>query len=277
LPTYLLCRFARTQVKVALSGDGGDELFAGYDPFAALKPAALYHAMMPACAHRTLRRLAEVLPKSAANMSFDFKLRRVLQGLDHAPELWNPTWMAPLDPADLVSVFNEPVDTEELYSEVLSLWREDPHKGLVDKTLEFYSNFYLPDDILTKVDRAAMLNGLETRSIFLDNDLVEYVRRLPSAYKFDGSKRKVVLKKAAQGLVPQAILDRRKKGFGVPLKAWLGDFELSSQGASGFGMDEARVAAFIDSHQTGRADHRLFLWNWAVLSEFAKSRNHPAA
>ena len=277
LPTYLLCRFASTQVKVALSGDGGDELFAGYDPFAALKPAALYHAMMPACAHRTLRRLAEVLPKSAANMSFDFKLRRVLQGLDHAPELWNPTWMAPLDPADLASVFNEPVDTEELYSEVLNLWREDPHKGLVDKTLEFYSNFYLPDDILTKVDRAAMLNGLEMRSIFLDNDLVEYVRRLPAAYKFDGSKRKVVLKKAAQGLVPQAILDRRKKGFGVPLKAWLGDFELSSQGAFGFGMDEARVAAFIDSHQTGRADHRLFLWNWAVLSEFAKSRNHPAA
>ena len=270
LPTYLLCRFARTKVTVALSGDGGDELFAGYDPFAALKPAALYHAVMPRFAHKGMRRLAELMPKSSKNMSLDFKIRRVLQGLDFDPELWNPAWLAPLEPGDIEDVFNEPVAVDELYSEVLSLWHEDPNKSLVDKTLEFYSNFYLPDDILTKVDRAAMLNGLEARSIFLDNDLVEYVRRLPAPYKFDRKARKIVLKKAAEGLVPQSILDRPKKGFGIPLKAWLADLDLTSDGGEAFNMSEAQIAKRIDGHQSGNEDHRLFLWCWSVLQRHGK-------
>ncbi|HHH45302.1 MAG TPA: asparagine synthase, partial [Gammaproteobacteria bacterium] len=270
LPTYLLCRFTRSRVTVALSGDGGDELFAGYDPFAALKPAALYHAVIPGIAHRGLRRLAELLPRSARNMSFDFKLRRVLQGLDFGPELWNPVWLAPLEPADISDMFNEPVAVEELYSEVLSLWHEDPHKNLVDKTLEFYTNFYLPDDIFAKVDRAAMLNGLETRSVFLDNDLVDYVRRLPATYKFDGRKRKIVLKEAARGLVPQAILNRPKKGFGIPLKAWLEDIPLSHDGAGQFGLCGAEIDRRIRGHQSGREDHRLFLWSWIMLQHHAR-------
>jgi asparagine synthase (glutamine-hydrolysing) len=269
LPTYLLCRFARTEVKVALSGDGGDELFAGYDPFAALKMASIYRAAMPLLAHRGLRRLAELLPKSAANMSFDFKLRRFLQGMNCAPELWNPTWLAPLDAKDIEEVFNEPVDTEELYSEVLGLWRESPDKSLIDKTLEFYSNFYLPDGILTKVDRAAMLNGLEVRSVFLDNDMVDFVRQLPASYKFDGKNRKIVLKKAAEGMVPDAILNRPKKGFGVPLKSWLGDLNLSASNGRYFGMSELEITNRIHEHETGRADHRLFLWSWATLQNFA--------
>ena len=276
LPTYLLCQFARTEVKVALSGDGGDELFAGYDPFAALKPATLYHAVMPGFAHKGMRVLADLLPKSARNMSFDFKLRRVLQGLDHAPELWNPTWMAPLEPQDIESLFNEPVDVEDLYGDALALWREDPNKGLVDKTLEYFSNFYLPDDILTKVDRAAMLNSLETRSIFLDNDLVEFVRTLPASYKFDGKARKIVLKRAARRLVPQDILDRPKKGFGVPLKAWLQGMDLSSREANAFAMAPDGLQARIDAHQSGREDHRLFLWAWAVLSRFERGRALPS-
>jgi asparagine synthase (glutamine-hydrolysing) len=269
LPTYLLCHFARTKVKVALGGDGGDELFAGYDPFAALKAASIYQAVMPRFAHHGMRRLAELLPKSATNMSFDFKVRRFLQGLEQAPELWNPVWLAPLETNDIEEVFNEPIDTEELYSEVLSLWREEPDKGLVDKTLEFYSNIYLPDDILTKVDRAAMLNGLEVRSVFLDNDLVEFVSRLPAKYKFDGRNRKIVLKKAAQGLVPKTILDRPKKGFGVPLKPWLNDMDLSANKGLRLGMSESKIDKSIKEHKSKCADHRLFLWSWRVLQEFA--------
>jgi len=270
LPTYLLCKFAREHVTVALSGDGGDELFAGYDPFAALKPAALYHTMMPGFAHKGMRHLAELLPKSAKNMSFDFKLRRVLQGLDFGPELWNPVWLAPLEAGDIEDIFNEPVAIEELYSEVLSLWHEDAKKSNVDKTLEFYSNFYLPDDILTKVDRAAMLNGLEARSIFLDNDLVEYVRRLPAAYKFDGKNRKIVLKKAAESLVPKAILNRPKKGFGIPMKAWLKDLNLTSADADRFNLSPTHIDQRIHGHQSGREDHRLFLWCWSVLQRHGK-------
>jgi len=271
LPTALLCQFARTDVKVALSGDGGDELFAGYDPFAALKPAALYSEIMPRFAHKGMRRLADLLPKSAKNMSLDFKLRRVLQGLDFGPELWNPVWMAPLEPGDIADLFNDPVHVDDLYSEALALWHEDPNKNSIDKSLEYYTNLYLPDDILTKVDRAAMMQGLETRSIFLDNDVVNFARVLPSAYKFDGCNRKIILKEAARGLVPQSILDRPKKGFGIPLQSWLKDLNLSADGAERFTMAQAPVDACIGAHRSGREDHRLFLWCWAVLQRFGQT------
>jgi len=271
LPTALLCQFARSDVKVALSGDGGDELFAGYDPFAALKPAALYSAVMPRFAHKGMRRLAELLPKSAKNMSFDFKLRRALQGLDYGPELWNPVWMAPLECDDIADLFHEPVHVDDLYSEALALWHEDPDKSAVDKSLEYYTNLYLPDDILTKVDRAAMMQGLETRSIFLDNDVADFARQLPSAYKFDGRRRKIILKKAAQGLVPQVILDRPKKGFGIPLQAWLKTLDLSANGAERLAMAPAPIDAAINAHRSGRKDHRLFLWCWAVLQRFGQT------
>ena len=265
LPTHLLCRFAREKVKVALSGDGGDELFAGYDPFSALKPASLYHKIMPGIIHKGMRSLAELLPKSAANMSFDFKLRRFLQGLDHGPAIWNPAWMAPLENGDIAEIFQEPVEVDELYSEILALWHEEPDKGIIDKTLEFYSNFYLPDDILTKVDRASMLDGLETRSVFLDNDLVDFTCRLPADYKFNGKMRKRVLKRAARGLVPDEVLNRPKKGFGVPLLPWLREMNLTADHASGLSIDGSEISARIAAHQSGKRDDRLFLWAWSVL------------
>ncbi|MCW9036257.1 MAG: asparagine synthase (glutamine-hydrolyzing) [Rhodospirillales bacterium] len=267
LPTYLLCQFARQNVTVALSGDAGDELFAGYDPFKALAPARLYHSVMPNALHRGMKSLVELMPKSSKNMSLDFKLRRVLMGLDYGPELWNPVWMAPLAKSDMDELFNEPTAVEEIYSEALELWREDPNKGTVDKTLEYFTNFYLPDDILTKVDRAAMLNGLEARSIFLDNDLTDSIRHLPAEYKFDGKTTKKILKKAMQRLVPQDILNRRKKGFGIPLMSWLKDIPLTSGNAPQLGLDPQKIDHFIQAHQEEGKDQRLFLWNWHVLQK----------
>ena len=175
--------------------------------------------------------------------------------------------------SDIEDVFNEPVCVEELYEEALALWRESPEKSIVDKSLEYYSNFYLPDDILTKVDRASMLNGLETRSVFLDNDLVDFVRHLPASYKFDGKHRKIVLKKAARGFLPSSILNRPKKGFGIPLKAWLADMALSHGGASKLDMSVREISKRIRDHQDGRADHRLFLWNWVVLQKNGGGRD----
>lgn len=270
LPTYLLSHFARQRVTVALSGDGGDELFGGYDPFKALKAAGLYHAVMPKFAHKAARRLADLLPKSGANMSLDYKIRRTLQGLDFGPELWNPVWLAPLEPSDIEDLFNEPVHTDELYSEVLALWSRTDHLGVVDKTLEFFSNFYLPDNILTKVDRASMQNGLEARSVFLDNDLVDFVRTLPSSYKFDGLNQKVVLKKALEGLVPQSILDRPKKGFGIPLMAWMRNLPLNADGSQSAGLSIESITSRIQKHQIGKEDHRLFLWAWTALQNFQR-------
>ena len=263
LPTYLLCQFARKKVTVALSGDAGDEIFAGYDPFRALAPAQLYHNLVPNVVHGGIKRLADLLPKSKQNMSFDFKLRRVLMGLDYGAELWNPSWMAPLSLSELSDLFQEPCDMEELYGEALSLWRENDRKSYIDKTQEYFTTIYLPDDILTKVDRAAMLNGLETRSIFLDNDLVNFARTLPSEYKYDGKTTKKILKSALARMVPKEILDRPKKGFGIPLLRWLEDLDVRPPNLGG--MDESIAQRMIQTHRTEKQDYRFYMWNSFVL------------
>ena len=129
IPTYLLSRFTRRHVTVALSGDGGDELFAGYDPFKALGPASLYHALVPRGLHRGLRRLADLLPISARNMSFDFKVRRALMGLSYPPAMWNPIWLSPAEPAVIGELFEEPLSAEDLYEEAIALWSSGGESG----------------------------------------------------------------------------------------------------------------------------------------------------
>jgi asparagine synthase (glutamine-hydrolysing) len=166
IPVYLLSRFTRRHVTVALSGAGGDELFAGYDPFRALTPARCYHWLVARKLHRGIRCLADLLPISTRNMSLDFKLRRTLTGLSYPPSLWNPIWMAPVEPSAMHELFQAPLCVEDIYADAIALWEEDRRKSIVDRTLEFFSNFYLQDDILTKVDRAAMMCSLETRAIF---------------------------------------------------------------------------------------------------------------
>ena len=158
-PTFLLSRFTRRRVTVALSGDGGDELFAGYDPFAALAPAQLYKSLVPSGWHRRIRRLADLMPLSTRNMSIDFKIRRSLAGLSYAPAMWNPVWLGPVEPDAMADLFHEPLAADELFSEATALWAVIPSRAH-DRVLEFFTNFYLQDDILTKVDRAAMMSSL---------------------------------------------------------------------------------------------------------------------
>ncbi|WP_341704230.1 asparagine synthase (glutamine-hydrolyzing) [Ferrovibrio sp.] len=272
LPTWLLCRFARRGVTVALSGDGGDELFAGYDTFAALGLGRIYQAVVGRGGlHRRLRRLADLLPHSPRNMSFDYKLRRALGGLDHGPELWHPAWLAPLEPAAIAELLEMPVDPEELYAEALAIWRGGHSDSLVDRGLEFYTRLYLQDDILAKVDRAAMMHGLESRAVFLDNDLVDFVRRLPAHHKLRRGRRKYLLKRAVAGLVPAEILRRRKKGFGIPLSGWLKQIDIPANALPG-GTGAPLAGRWHAAHRQGRADHRLMLWCWTVMGYHGAGR-----
>jgi asparagine synthase (glutamine-hydrolysing) len=264
IPTYLLSAFAREHVTVALTGDGGDELFAGYDPFAALGPAARYRQFVPGLVHRGLRRASELLPISISNMSFDFKVRRALLGLSYAPAIQLPVWMSPLDPKDAKEVFEAPIPVEEVYEEAMAIWNRDPQLDAVDRSLELFTRLYLQDDILMKVDRAAMMCSLETRAVFLDNDLVEFCRRLPNRFKIRNGERKYLLKKVAHGMLPSSIVNRKKKGFGIPLAKWLRQMAVPPS----FDVDGMRrefADSAFEAHRKGRADHRLFLWSWIVL------------
>jgi asparagine synthase (glutamine-hydrolysing) len=269
LPTYLLSAFTRERVTVALSGDGGDELFAGYDPFLALAPAAVYSRIMPSWGHVRLRRLIDLLPTSHSNMSLDFKLRRALMGLSYAPAIQLPVWMAPLDPKDMQDLFESSLNIEDLYDEAISLWESDPQKTPIDRALEFFTRFYLQDNILTKVDRAAMMCSLETRAVFLDNDVVDFCRRLPSRFKIRNGERKYLLKKVARSLLPGSIIDRKKKGFGIPLSKWLREIPEAPPLAPLSGVQVNYARRSFTEHRTGNADHRLFLWSWIVMQTYA--------
>ncbi len=221
MPTSLLSSFARESVKVALGGDGADELFGGYDPFLALRNAAIYERMVPRRVHLAIRLLADRLPVSHANMSFDFKVKRTLRGLKIRPALRLPIWMSGFDPDEAAELFDRPMPIEELFSEAIELWDECAGASVGDQTLQYFTRLYLENDILVKTDRASMRHGLEVRSPFLDYDLVDFVRRLPYNCKVRGKTTKWLLKRVMAPLLPADILHRRKKGFGVPIGAWM--------------------------------------------------------
>jgi asparagine synthase (glutamine-hydrolysing) len=261
LPTALVSKLAREHVTVALSGDGSDELFAGYDPFRALKPARLYSAVTGGKVNRTIRALAERLPVSHANMSLDFKLKRMLRGLSYTKQYWLPAWMGPLDPQEIGDLFGSKPDPEELYAEAIAAWNHPSAKNDVDRTIQFYVRLYLQDDILVKTDRASMMHRLEARCPFLDINVVDFARRIPASYKLRGGVTKYILKEAVRGLIPDRIIDRPKKGFGIPIGNWFknGDLNLSSS-AVPKEMDWSWVNRRLADHRAGRRDDRAMLW-----------------
>lgn len=269
LPTSFLCKHARQHVTVALGGDGADELFAGYDPFLALRWAESYQRLMPRPVHRAIALLANTLPVSHANMSLDFRLKRTLRGLDYAPALWCPVWMAPLAPRDISDLMNEPVDVEELYSEAIEAWDRCGPGDLASHVLEFYTKFYLQDDILTKVDRASMAHSLEVRAPFLDIELVDFVRKLPVEWKLRGGRTKALLKSALAPLLPANILHRSKKGFGVPVGSWFRSGALEMPKRLPAGLDLRFLGQKAQAHRDGKSDERAFLWNAYLLGEGA--------
>ncbi len=273
LPTYLLCGLTREHVTVALSGDGGDELFAGYDPFKALGPASLYHRMVPSPLHTLFRGAAACMPVSNKNMSLEFKIKRTLMGLSYDQALWSPVWMSLCEPDFIEEMFASPLPAEELYSEALTLWNQSLTDNLTDRTLEFFTNFYLPNGILTKVDRASMMHSLETRAVFLDNDVTHFARRLPHRFKFRNGKTKYLLKRALRGLLPGDIIERRKKGFGIPLAKWLRDVPPKPPLTPITGIDSRIIESCWSEHRKGKNDHRLLLWGWLCVQHHLAAQN----
>ena len=272
IPTALLCRETRQQVTVALGGDGADELFAGYDPFRAIRAAEIYARLTPKPLHRALALLAARLPVGHGYMHASFKINRFLRGLSHPASRWNPAWLGPLGPDEIAGLFHESVDPEELYSEAIDVFEACPSRDLVDKTMEFYTRLYLQDDILVKTDRAGMMHSLEVRAPFLDIELVDFVRTIPHGWKLRRGTTKYILKKALEAVLPRDIIYRKKQGFGVPVGRWLADgaLALGAPAPLEAGLDAAFVGARIREHRAGQADHRLFLWNLWVLR-----RMHP--
>lgn len=265
IPTYLLCRFAREHVTVALSGDGGDELFAGYDPVAAIGPARAYSRLVPPPLHRWMREMTTHLPHGTGYMTWDFRVRRALTGLSYPAQYWNPVWMSPIEPRAMGEFFSDPLPAEELYEEAIEVWQAEGASDLLSKTLGFFTTIYLQNDILTKADRASMLVSLESRAVFLDPDLVDFCRRLPNRWKFRNGVRKYLLRRALKGMVPTEVLDRPKRGFSPPVSLWLRHLNAPVGGGTIPGMRDDAFERRWQRHRAGEADERLLLWTWLTL------------
>lgn len=266
IPTYLISKLSREHVTVALTGDGGDELFAGYDRFAAARLAETYHRT-PRFIQAALDRILHMLPESTR---YNGLIRRTRQFVEYAP--------LPLAQRYLgwVGIFNDGFIRELLANETnvdpvghfQSYFDRLQDVDPIGQLLYVNTKTYLPGDLLVKTDRMTMAHSLEARCPFLDKELLEFAARIPSDIKLKGLTTKHILKKAVEGLVPREIIRRKKHGFGVPvglwfrtsLKSYVGDMLLSPQALKrGYFRDDA-VRRLIGEHQSGKRDHGHRLW-----------------
>ena len=219
LPVWFLSRLTRSHVTVALSGEGADELFGGYNTYLADR---YYRPLsrVPAPARKLARAVADLLPASDAKIGFDYKIRRMLDGsflpADGAHLFWNGTF----SDAD-----KHRLHTSNGYPPVASLLSQLPdaaqHAGALNRYLWLDQSYYLPDDILYKCDRMSMAHSLEVRPPFLDHRIVEFAARLPENLKIRGSELKYVLRRMMRGKLPPQVVSRKKEGFDIPAHAWL--------------------------------------------------------
>jgi asparagine synthase (glutamine-hydrolysing) len=285
LPTYLLSKFTREHVTVALGGDGGDELFAGYPTYLAHKYANRYERFLRIF-HPMIRRAADLLPVSDNNISFDFKVKKFLSGIGYPDGIRNSVWLGSFPFLENEKVVSSEIhqlfNRDHLVEEVLSYGEECPCEDRITKLQYLDMRLYLQEAILVKVDRASMASSLEVRAPFLDHELVEFVMSLPSALKLKGLTSKYILKKAMKGWIPDEVINRPKKGFGVPIAKWVKrelreifeDF-LSPDRIKREGFfTPAYVTLLLQDHLSNKKDNRKQLWTLLVW-ELWFSRYHP--
>src|SRR6266511_74245 len=224
-PTYLVSQLAREHVKVALSGDGGDELFGGYDAYHAQQVAARFApvggALMPAVAA-----VAAALPPTDKKKGVVNKFKRFIEGAAQAPgDLGHYRWMVYLGARAKSRLYagalQAALTNSDVYQPVRQALARYGSDDLLNRQLYTDLIVYLADDILVKVDRMSMATSLETRAPFLDADVMELAFSMPGDLKLRDGERKWILKRAMRGLLPGRILTRKKEGFSIPMKNWL--------------------------------------------------------
>ncbi|HTS75454.1 MAG TPA: asparagine synthase (glutamine-hydrolyzing) [Bryobacteraceae bacterium] len=268
IPTYLVSEFAARHVKVALSGDGGDELFGGYQSFFAVDRLRRFDAA-PQALRRIVSGIAESLPYSAYGKNYlrmisrSSPLERYFE-LNYAPyflrrQLLEPHWMLP--------------SNEHFFRTTFSACLPANGADILTQVLYFEATANLTGDMLVKVDRMSMANSLEVRAPMLDHELAAVTARIPHAWKIHGGRGKQILIKALGDRLPPALLDRPKQGFAVPLPIWfrgplrpmLGDMLGGKQFLERGIVRPAFVRTLLDEHASGRRDNSHWLWRLLML------------
>ena len=223
-PTYLVSQLARSQVKVVLSGDGGDELFGGYETYLADEKARLYRQIPKVIRNQGIEPLIRSLKPQAQKKGLVNKAKRFIEGLEHSEALSHTRWRlfaGELVQRTLLTQDATKAITQPVGHHILELFQQAGEKEPLNRSLYVDLKSYLCDNILTKVDRMSMAVSLEARVPFLDRQLVELAFRIPSQYKISDGKTKVLLKTLAAQQVPAQCVYRPKQGFSIPIKQWL--------------------------------------------------------
>jgi len=274
-PTLLVAKIARRRVTVALGGDGGDELFGGYDTYRADRLSARLLDWQPAPVRAAAEWLARGLPLGRGKRGLANELRRFLEGARLPRDWQHLRWM----------VFLREDQRARLYTREFRAQVAGAAEGLVRSVLEDAGadrlaaqmrcdlSLYLPEDILAKVDAMSMASSLEARVPYLDNEVVDLALAIPSRLKVRGGVRKWILKRAFAGSLPQSVLRRGKEGFSMPMKHWLthewnGLMHelLSPRSLAAEGLFDARyVERLMREHETGAHNHSHLLWALMVF------------
>jgi len=278
IPNYMISEAARKYVTVAMSGTGGDELFAGYERYRGTLAAGRYRRI-PGLLRRGLldpliRRLPEV---RAAGLWVD-RLKRFVEGVDLPLEQRYQRFLSAFDEPEKMKVLNRDV-IETLkrsgdYVTPLAMDRANAWEDPLDRMLIADVETYLPDNELRKTDRLSMWHSLEVRVPFLDHKLVEFAVSIPARYKLKGMTKKYVLIKALEGTVPREILNRPKQGFSIPLSDWLRgpvrDLMLASLSSSALQknglFNSVEVDRLVHEHQHGIKNHETRIWSLLIFA-----------
>jgi len=280
-PTYLVSKLAREEVTVALTGDGGDELFGGYDTYVANELSRRYASIPGFLRRRLIEPFAAALPPRPAKKGAVNKLKRFVEGASLDERLGHARWRLFATAGELDRLLTPEARREQttpVESHIDALAERSAGLDRIDRALFVDANSYLPDNCLVKVDRMSMACSLEARVPFLDHELVELAFHMPSRLKVDGSKTKVLLKRVAERHVPRECVRRRKEGFSIPIKNWLAgplrpliDDHLSMRSTNRAGIFRAeRVDRLKHEHLSGRVNHSHLLWSLILAEEWRR-------
>jgi asparagine synthase (glutamine-hydrolysing) len=273
IPTWYVSEMARRHVTVVLSGDGGDELFGGYDRYLPHPRVVAFDRYSP----RALRRVAAIaatkLPHGVRGKNFLRHVGRDEQGryLD-AIRFFSADEKPSLLSRDVMGQLEGPNPESRLAAH----FERYAHLPWPSQMMRFDAETYLPEDVLTKVDRMSMAHSIESRVPLLDNEVIEFASSLPAVMKIRGGRRKHVLKEVAATLLPPEILNRPKQGFGVPLGTWFrgnlrelfADTLLSRASLQRGYIQPLFVRQILDEHLSGKRDHTLRLWQLVVFEKW---------
>jgi asparagine synthase (glutamine-hydrolysing) len=283
-PTYLVSCLARDHVKVVLGGDGGDELFGGYDAYAAYQLAARLERIAPGAAFKAAYVLASLLPPTEKKKGFINKVRRFTEGMATTPSgIGQYRWMSFMPPGLKRRLYaarlRDAVGRADVYQPVTEALRAYTEDDFLNRALYADLRIYLADDILVKVDRMSMATSVETRAPFLDVDVMELAFSMPGDLKIRNGERKYILKRALEGIVPDRIRARQKEGFSIPMKNWLRrELQplmrglLSPERLRRRGLfDPLAVRRLMNAHVAGRQNYAHQLFALMVFERWADS------